>query len=159
MHYTFTAKFSSILHDSIQLRHFGTTVSLKRMWKTESKAAVSSSDIQYRHSKIPISLNVSLTLKRVAKQWRLWARVKRCEDESVKRTENLGIMHKAGSRLLWMGGGKEKKKKKNFSRLSPASRLWSLRPPWLKCSFIILFYFFLFFSKYSEIFKILFSLS
>lgn len=78
----------------------------------------------------------------MAKQWRLWARVKRCEDESVKRTENLGIMHKAGSRLLWMGGGKEKKKRKKiFSRFSRVSRLWSLRPPWLKCFFIILFYF------------------
>lgn len=36
MHYTFTAKFSSILHDSIQLRHFGTTVSLKRIQSVEN---------------------------------------------------------------------------------------------------------------------------
>ena len=40
------------------------------------------------------------------------------------------------------GEEKKKKRKKIFSRFSRVSRQWSLRPPWLKCSFI-LFYFFL----------------
>lgn len=52
--------------------------------------------------------------------------------------------HAQGRVSSSLNGGRKRKKKKRkkiFSRFSRVSRLWSLRPPWLKCFFIILFYF------------------